>query len=373
MAAAVNAVETPALRMPKRKEDICQLRWEIEHKVTKKRRRPLTQAEITYKEAQIEAFEKKRVAAGGKPFRALNKKIEAIPEKTADAVVARLTSLDNSPGLSKEEQIEEDLLKIRVIQSRVNRNRSLVAKEKVEDKMAMLTDKDREKLAKRFEALLEKKEQREEEIQKKRKEAEEKKAPKRKRGPDSCASTAAPSEASEADPSEAGSSVVSSAEEAEDLSKKRRRWRMLPWLEEAAAPEVKEEPSEDQQDPEEETPAAEPQVEEEEAPVELTGEEKVLKEHREEMQKMKQEVAEFVEKVLKPATQTAKEAADKVKIAPRAEKKLAKERADILRQERQAALDRESELNLQIKEKGKEFCRRQGRDFCLRHGFLYPC
>ena len=371
-AAPAASVVAPVV-MPKHRSDITRLRWEIENKMTKKQRRPLTDSEISTKQARIEAFEKQRVAAGGKPFRVLNKKIEAIPEKTADAVVARLTSLDNSPGLSKEEQIEEDLLKIRVIQSRVNRNRSLVAKEKVEDKMAMLTDKDREKLAKRFEALLEKKEQREEEIQKKRKEAEEKKAPKRKRGPDSCASTAAPSEASEADPSEAGSSVVSSAEEAEDLSKKRRRWRMLPWLEEAAAPEVKEEPSEDQQDPEEETPAALPQVEEEEAPVELTGEEKVVKEHKEAMQKMKQEVAEFVEKVRRPAQQTAKEAADKVKIAPRAEKKLAKERADILCQELEAAIAQESELDLKVKEKAREFCRRQGREFCLRHGFLYPC
>ena len=148
---------------------------------------------------------------------------------------------------------------------------------------------------------------------------------------------------------------------------------MLPWLEEAAAPEVKEEPSEDQQDPEEETPAAEAQVEEEEAPVELTGEEKVVKGHREAMQKMKQEVAEFVEKVLRPAQQTAKEAVDKVKIAPRAEKKLAKERADILCQELEAAFAQNSNLDLQVKEKAREFCRRQGREFCLRHGFLYPC
>ena len=139
----------------------------------------------------------------------MNKKLEAIPEKTADAVVARLTSVENSPGLSREEQIEEDLLKIRVIQSRLKRNRGLVDKEKLDEKLAMLTDKDREKLAKGFEALLKKKEQREEEIQKKRKGAEEKKkaAPKRKRGPGSAASTAAPSEAA---PSEATSSEVES-------------------------------------------------------------------------------------------------------------------------------------------------------------------
>ena len=143
--------------MPKFKSDVSRLRWEIEHKVTKKQRRALTEAEISTKKAQLEAYEAQRVAAGGRPFRALNKKIEAIPEKTADAVVARLTSVENTPGMSKEDQIQEDLLKLGVIQSRLKKNRALVAKQKLDGKLALLTDKDREKLAKGFEALLKKK------------------------------------------------------------------------------------------------------------------------------------------------------------------------------------------------------------------------
>ena len=228
--------DTVVVAVPKHKEQICRLRWEIRNKVTKQQRRPLTEDEIKRKEAQVAAYEAKRIEAGGKPFRALNKKIEAIPEKTADAVVARLTSVENTPGLSKEEQINEDLLKLRVIQSRLKKNRALVAKEKLDDKLALLTDKDREKLAKGFEALLKKKEDREEQIEKKRTEAEEKKkaAPK-KRGASSQASTAAPSEAG---PSETTSSEVETcASEAGSSTRKRRRWRMLPWVEDVVAPE----------------------------------------------------------------------------------------------------------------------------------------
>ena len=86
---------------------------------------------------------------------------------------------------------------------------------------------------------------------------------------------------------------------------------------------------------------------------------------------MKQEAAEFVEKVIRPAQQAAKEAIGAVAMASRANKKLAKERADILCQELEAAIAQKSELDLQIKEKGREFCRRQGREFCLRHDFLF--
>ena len=78
--------------MPKYKTDITRFRWEIEHKMTKKHRRALTDDQIRNRQAQIDAYEKHRVAAGGKPLRIINKKFEAIPEKTADAVVARLTS-----------------------------------------------------------------------------------------------------------------------------------------------------------------------------------------------------------------------------------------------------------------------------------------
>ena len=371
--------------MPKRKEDICKLRWEIQHKVTKKQRRPLTGAEIKNKQAQIEAYEKQRVADGGKPLRALNKKIEAIPQKTADAVVARLTSVENSPGLSKEEQIEEDLLKMRVIQSRVNRNRGLVAKEKFEDKLAMLTDEDREKLAKRFDALLQKKEEREDEIQKKRKEAKEKKkaAPKRKRKAevDPDASTMAPSEAdpSEVAPSES-SSVVSSAEgsEAGDPPRKRRRWRMLPWLEEVAAPEeVKEEtPSEEEEDHEEqEVEDLEPLSVQEEAPVqevapvqeaapvqEVPVQERPVKltlqymeEHENMMEALKNTYDAFELQALDPAIDAYNEAEDKVKLASPAEKALAKENLKVKRREMEETFARQRELGCQIQAKSKEF------------------
>ena len=378
MAAAAETSDAAALKMPKRKEDICKLRWEIKHKVTKKQRRPLTKAEINNKQAQIEAYEKLRVADGGKPLRALNKKIEAIPQKTADAVVARLTSVENSPGLSKEEQIEEDLLKMRVIQSRVNRNRGLVAKEKFEEKLTMLTDGDRERLAKRFDALLQKKEDREDEIQKKRKEAEEKKAvPKRKRKAevDPDASTMAPSESAPSEASES-SSVVGSEEgsEAGDPSRKRRRWRMLPWLEAVAAPEVKEETlsEEEEEEPEEEevegpehlapvqeapaqeaAPAQETPVEE--RPFKLTLQ--YLEEHENAMEALKKAYDAFEVEVLDPAIEAYNEAEANVKIASQAEKTLAKENLKVKQQEMEAVCARQRELGCQIQAKSREFYR----------------
>ena len=374
MAAAAETSDAAALKMPKRKEDICKLRWEIKHKVTKKQRRPLTKAEINNKQAQIEAYEKLRVADGGKPLRALNKKIEAIPQKTADAVVARLTSVENSPGLSKEEQIEEDLLKMRVIQSRVNRNRGLVAKEKFEEKLTMLTDGGRERLAKRFDALLQKKEDREDEIQKKRREAEEKKAaPKRKRkvevDPD--ASTMAPSESAPSEASES-SSVVSSEEEAGDPPRKR-RWRMLPWLEAVAAPEVKEEPlSEEEEEEQEEEEVQEPEhlapvqdapVQEapaqetpvEERPFKLTLQ--YLEEHENAMEALKKAYDAFEVEVLDPAIEAYNEAEAKVKIASQAEKTLAKENLKVKQQEMEAVCARQRELGCQIQAKSREIYR----------------
>ena len=254
MEAASSASGAASAALPKFKSDVSRLRWEIEHQVTKKQRRPLTEAEISAKKAQLEAYETQRLTAGGRPFRALNKKLDAIPEKTADAVVARLTSVENSPGLSKEEQIQEDMLKLRVIQSRLKTNRDLVAKEKLDGKLALLTDKDREKIAKGFEALLKKKEQREEEIQQKRKAAEEKKrtAPKR-RATGSQASTTTPSEPCDI------SDVESEAAPSEEPPMKRRRWKLLSLVKETA-PEVKEDPSSDEELDVKEDPSSDEEV-----------------------------------------------------------------------------------------------------------------
>ena len=364
--------EAVNVAVPKHKQEVWRLRWEVEHKMTKKRQCPLTEAQIQHKQAQIDAYEKQQTAAGRRTFRVISKKLDAIPEKTADAVVARLTSVENSPGLSKEEQIEEDLLKMRVIQSRVNRNRGLVAKEKFEEKLTMLTDGDRERLAKRFDALLQKKEDREDEIQKKRKEAEEKKAvPKRKRKAevDPDASTMAPSESAPSEASES-SSVVSSEEEAGDPPRKR-RWRMLPWLEAVAAPEVKEEPlseeeeqeEEEVQEPEHLAPVQDAPVQEapaqetpvEERPFKLTLQ--YLEEHENAMEALKKAYDAFEVEVLDPAIEAYNEAEDKVKIASQAEKTLAKENLKVKQQEMEAVCARQRELGCQIQEKSREFYR----------------
>ncbi len=60
----------------------------------------------------------------------LKEKIDAVPEKTAEAVVKSLTSLDNTPGLSPEEQLREDQLKVAVLRGRINKNAGVVAKRK---------------------------------------------------------------------------------------------------------------------------------------------------------------------------------------------------------------------------------------------------
>jgi hypothetical protein len=70
------AMDQPKLEavvaVPKHTSEISRLRWEIRHKQTKKHGRPLTEFQILFKRAQIMAFEKRRVEAGGRPFRAPN-------------------------------------------------------------------------------------------------------------------------------------------------------------------------------------------------------------------------------------------------------------------------------------------------------------
>ena len=122
--------EVMEVGVPKCKEAVCRLRWEIKNKMTKQRRRPLTEVEIDFKKLQITAYEKFKAATGGRPFKVLKEKIDAIPQKTAEAVVKRLTSLDNTYGLSPEEQIQEDRLKVAVLSGRINKNIKVVAKRK---------------------------------------------------------------------------------------------------------------------------------------------------------------------------------------------------------------------------------------------------
>lgn len=125
-----SSLEETEVRLPKTKEESCRLRWEIKHKMTKRRHQPLTHAQIAFRKLQIAAFEKVKLATGGRPFKVLKEKIDAVPQKTAEAVVKHLTSLDNTHGLSPEEQLQEDQLKIAVLQGRVNRNAKVVAKQK---------------------------------------------------------------------------------------------------------------------------------------------------------------------------------------------------------------------------------------------------
>ena len=55
MAAEPQAID---VAVPKHKEEVYRLRWEVEHKMSKKRRCPLTEAQLQHKQAQIDAYEK---------------------------------------------------------------------------------------------------------------------------------------------------------------------------------------------------------------------------------------------------------------------------------------------------------------------------
>ncbi len=120
----------PEVAIPKSKVVVSRLRWEIKHKMTHQRRRPLTELELDFKKLQITAFDKLKAATGGRPFKVLKEKIDAVPGKTAEAVVKSLTSLDNTPGLSPEEQLQEDQLKVAVLRGRINKNAGVVVKRK---------------------------------------------------------------------------------------------------------------------------------------------------------------------------------------------------------------------------------------------------
>jgi hypothetical protein len=72
IAIAMDPAKLDAVVVPNHKSEISRLRWEIRRKQTKKQRRPLTDFQILFKKAQIMAYEKRRVEAGGRPFRAPN-------------------------------------------------------------------------------------------------------------------------------------------------------------------------------------------------------------------------------------------------------------------------------------------------------------
>lgn len=59
--------------VPKCKEQVSRIRWEIRHKLSRTHKKPLTDLQIKYKKAQLVVYEKRRVEAGGRPFRAPNK------------------------------------------------------------------------------------------------------------------------------------------------------------------------------------------------------------------------------------------------------------------------------------------------------------
>lgn len=116
-----------AMTMPKHNSHVSKLRWEIANKCTKECRRPLSDADVERRQAQVDAFEGQRIAAGGKRFRALNKKLDGLPMDTAIAVVSHLTSVDVTPGLDIAAQIDVDNLKIQVLKTRVNTNQRALA------------------------------------------------------------------------------------------------------------------------------------------------------------------------------------------------------------------------------------------------------
>jgi hypothetical protein len=86
--------------VPKHKSQISRLRWEIRHKQTKERGRPLTEFQILFKKAQIMAFEKRRVEAGGRPFRAPN----FLPELNRSTLEA------DQAGVSTEFAVAEEMI-----------------------------------------------------------------------------------------------------------------------------------------------------------------------------------------------------------------------------------------------------------------------
>lgn len=61
--------------VPKCRRIACNIRWEIRHKLSRTRRKPLTDLQIKYKRAQLVAYEKRRIQSGGRPSRALNTQV----------------------------------------------------------------------------------------------------------------------------------------------------------------------------------------------------------------------------------------------------------------------------------------------------------
>ena len=102
--------------------------------------------ELEEKTRQLNEYRANRNKRGRKSSieaRHVNRKLTVIKEsvdKVPDQVVEKLTSLENEPGRSRDDQIVEDRLKVRVLNSRIWKNLAEKEHDKMVERIALLPD-----------------------------------------------------------------------------------------------------------------------------------------------------------------------------------------------------------------------------------------
>ena len=140
-----------AVVIPTNKQTASRLKWELQHERSWKGRVLLTDEQRKYKTAQVEAYQHKR-----KGFRQglqiIAKKVVELPEKVAREVVFAFAAPNLERGLTPDQQIEADKLKIHFLQNRLKAARALKKKVAEIVKAAKKKDNSKPKAKKKAEA-----------------------------------------------------------------------------------------------------------------------------------------------------------------------------------------------------------------------------
>ena len=104
---AMESSSLASIKAPTCKYSITKLRWELSNRLSRKTKKPLTQEQLTRKQAQLDAFESQRIAAGGKPLRALNQHMaEAEKQSKRKASLLEEAAPVAAPEIPTAEQVE---------------------------------------------------------------------------------------------------------------------------------------------------------------------------------------------------------------------------------------------------------------------------
>lgn len=150
--------------------------------------RELTEDEIKEREDALNAYKSNASPRGRRSLssgvRMANKKLKKVQETLKalpSDVVTSLTSVENTPNLSRKEQVMQDRLKVRVLNNRIYMNLKEMEQEKMVEKLSYLPEAEQARLTAKLERTLDMQLEREAKLKKAAEEKERKAAEEKER------------------------------------------------------------------------------------------------------------------------------------------------------------------------------------------------